>query len=313
MGSRARRAGSRSRTPNYGRLPTEQPNPRTRRLDRLAPLALVRTITAEDRRAAASVAAVARPLARAVAAVAAALRGGGRLIYAGAGTSGRLGVLDAAECPPTFGVPRGRVAGVIAGGRRALWRAVEGAEDRAADAARALARLRVGPRDVVCAICASGVTPFALGALRAARRRGARTVMVTCAPSARLAALADIVIAPRVGPEVVAGSTRMKAGLATKMVLHTLTTAAMVRVGKVYGNLMVDVMPTSAKLRARARRIVTTLTGLSPAAAAALLRRAGWRPKLAILMHRRGVSASQGRRLLAAHGGDLRAALEASS
>src|SRR3990172_8667836 len=134
------------------------------------------------------------------------LTGGGRLIYAGAGTSGRLGVLDAADCPPTFGVPRGRVAGVIAGGRRALWRAVEGAEDRAADAARALARLRVGPRDVVCAICASGVTPFALGALRAARRRGARTVMVTCAPSARLAALADIVIAPRVGPEVVAGS-----------------------------------------------------------------------------------------------------------
>jgi len=130
VGSRARRAGSRSRTPDYGRLPTEQPNPRTRRLDRLAPLALVRTITAEDRRAAASVAAVARPLARAVAAVAAALRGGGRLIYAGAGTSGRLGVLDAAECPPTFGVPRGRVAGVIAGGRRALWRAVEGAEDR---------------------------------------------------------------------------------------------------------------------------------------------------------------------------------------
>lgn len=314
MGSRAaRRAGSRSRTPNYGRLPTEQPNPRTRRLDRLAPLALVRTITAEDRRAAASVAAVARPLARAVEAVAAALRGGGRLIYAGAGTSGRLGVLDAAECPPTFGVPRGRVAGVIAGGRRALWRAAEGAEDRAADAARALARLRVGPRDVVCAICASGVTPFALGALRAARRRGARTLMVTCAPSPRLRALADIVIAPRVGPEVVAGSTRMKAGLATKMVLHTLTTAAMVRVGKVYGNLMVDVMPTSAKLRARARRIVATLTGLSPAAAGVLLRRAGWRPKLAVLMHRRGVSARQGRRRLAAHGGDLRAALEASS
>ncbi|HLE45326.1 MAG TPA: N-acetylmuramic acid 6-phosphate etherase [Methylomirabilota bacterium] len=292
-------------------MPTEQPNPRTRRLDRLTPLALVRTITAEDRRAAAAVVAVAGPLARAVDAVAAALRGGGRLIYAGAGTSGRLGVLDAAECPPTFGVPRGRVVGVIAGGRRALWRAVEGAEDRAAAAERALARLGVGQRDVVCAICASGVTPFALGALRTARRRGARTLMVTCAPSPRLAALADILIAPRVGPEVVAGSTRMKAGLATKMVLHTLTTAAMVRVGKVYGNLMVDVRPTSAKLRARARRIVATLTGLSPAAAGALLRRSGWRPKLAVLMHRRGVSAGGARRLLVAHGGDLRAALEA--
>lgn len=313
MARRARHPDSASRAPDYGRLPTERPNPRTRRLDRLAPVALVRTITAEDQRAAASVAKVSRDLARAVETVAAALRSGGRLIYAGAGTSGRLGVLDAAECPPTFGVPRGRVVGIIAGGRRALWRAVEGAEDRGADAERALARLRVGPPDVVCAVCASGVTPFALGALRAARRRGARTLMVTCAPSPRHRALADIVVALRVGPEVLAGSTRMKAGLATKMVLHTLTTAAMVRVGKVYGNLMVDLMPTSVKLRARARRIVGTLTGLSPAAADALLRRAGWRPKLAVLMRRRGVSAREARRLLAASGGDLRAALEARS
>jgi N-acetylmuramic acid 6-phosphate etherase len=297
------------RAPDYGRLPTEQPNPRARDLDRLGALALVATISAEDRRAAAGVAAVRRPLARAVEVVAAVLRGGGRLVYAGAGTSGRLGVLDAAECPPTFGVPIGRVVGVIAGGRRALWRSVEGAEDRAADAARALARLRIGPGDVVCAICASGVTPFALGALRAARRRGARTLAVTCAPSPRLAALAEIVIAPRVGPEVVAGSTRMKAGLATKMVLHTLTTAAMVRVGKVYGNLMVDLRPTSRKLRARAERIVSTLTGVSPAAARALLRRAGGRPKLAVLMQVRGVPAAAARRLLAVHAEDLRAAL----
>ncbi len=309
MGSPPCRHGPRRRAPDYGRLPTEQPNPRTRNLDRLGPLALVATITAEDRRAAASVAAVRRPLARAVDLVAEALRGGGRLVYAGAGTSGRLGVLDAAECPPTFGVPPGRVVGVIAGGRRALWRAVEGAEDRAADAGRTLDRLGVGPGDVVCAICASGVTPFALGALRAARRRGARTLAVTCAASPRLAALAEIVIAPRVGPEVLAGSTRMKAGLATKMVLHTLTTAAMVRVGKVYGNLMVDVWPTNRKLRARAQRIVSMLTELSPAAARGLLRRAGGRPKLAVLMHARGVSAAAARRLLAAHGDDLRAAL----
>jgi N-acetylmuramic acid 6-phosphate etherase len=269
----------------------------------------VATITAEDRQAAASVAAVRGPLARAVEMVATALRGGGRLVYAGAGTSGRLGVLDAAECPPTFGVRPGRVVGVIAGGRRALWRAVEGAEDRAGDAGRALSRLRLGPADVVCAICASGVTPFALGALRAARRRGARTLAVTCAPSPRLAALADVVIAPRVGPEVLTGSTRMKAGLATKMILHTLTTGAMVRLGKVYGNLMVDLRPTSAKLEARARRIVVALTGLSPAAAQALLGRAGRRPKVAVLMHRRGLSAPAARRRLLAHAGDLGAAL----
>ena len=301
---------SRRRAPDYAALPTEQVNPGTRRLDRLSAPDLVATITAEDRRAAASVAAVREPLARAIQVVASALRGGGRLVYAGAGTSGRLGVLDAAECPPTFGLPPGRVVGLIAGGRRALWRAVEGAEDRAGDAGRALARLRVGRADVVCAICASGVTPFALGALRAARRRGARTLAVTCSPSPTLAALAEIVIAPLVGPEVLAGSTRMKAGLATKMVLHTLTTGAMVRTGKVYGNLMVDLRPTSAKLRARARRIVAALTGLSPGAARALLSRAGGRPKLAVLMQRRGLSAPAARRVLAACGGDLGVALE---
>ncbi|MGH7318424.1 MAG: N-acetylmuramic acid 6-phosphate etherase, partial [Candidatus Rokuibacteriota bacterium] len=189
-------------------------------------------------------------------------------------------------------------------------RAVEGAEDRAVPAQRALARLRVGPGDVVCAICASGLTPFTLGALRAARRRGARTLMVTCAPSARLAALAEIVIAPRVGPEVVAGSTRMKAGLATKMVLHTLTTASMIRLGKVYGNLMVDVRPGSAKLRARALRIVTALTGLAPVRARLLLRQARGRPKVAVVMHHGGLSAGEARRLLAAHGDSLGAALE---
>jgi N-acetylmuramic acid 6-phosphate etherase len=297
------------RRPDYAALPTERRNPRARRLDRLPPRRLVALITAEDRRAAAAVAAVGRPLARAVALVAAALAGGGRLVYVGAGTSGRLGALDAAECPPTFGVDRGRVVAVIAGGRRALTRAVEGAEDRAGDAGRALTRLGVGPRDVVCAICASGVTPFTLGALGVARRRGARTVLVTCAPRAGLRRLADVVVAPRVGPEVVAGSTRMKAGLATKMVLHTLTTSAMVRIGKVYGNLMVDVRPTSAKLRARALRIVGTLTGLAPAAARALLARAGNRPKLAVVMHRRRLAPSAARRLLRAHGDHLGPAL----
>jgi N-acetylmuramic acid 6-phosphate etherase len=270
---------------------------------------LVATITREDRRAAASVGAVRQPLARAVDLVARALEAGGRLVYAGAGTSGRLGVLDAAECPPTFGVSSGRVVGVIAGGRRALWQAVEGAEDRGGDARRALGRLRVGPRDVVCGVCASGVTPFALAALREARRRGAGTIAVTCAPSAALRALADVLVAPSPGPEVLAGSTRMKAGLATKMVLHTLTTGAMVRLGKVYGRLMVDLRPTSRKLRARALRIVAELTGLPPASARALARRAGGRPAVALVMHRLGLDAVTARRCLAAHHGDLRSAL----
>jgi N-acetylmuramic acid 6-phosphate etherase len=303
------RARRRRRQPDYAALPTERANPRARRLDRLSAPDLVASITREDRRAAAAVAAVRRPLARAVELVAAALRTGGRLVYVGAGTSGRLGVLDAAECPPTFGVPRGRVVGVIAGGRRALTRAVEGAEDRPRDGARAMARLGVGSRDVVCAICASGVTPFTVGALRAARRRGARTLAVTCAPSPRLRRLAGIVVAPRVGPEVVAGSTRMKAGLATKMVLHTLTTGAMVRVGKVYRNLMVDVRPTNAKLRARAIRIVAALTGLAPPAARRLLYAAGDRCKVAVLMHHRGLRADAARRLLRAEGDNLGAAL----
>jgi N-acetylmuramic acid 6-phosphate etherase len=172
-----------------------------------------------------------------------------------------------------------------------------------------MARLRVGSRDVVCAICASGVTPFTLGALAAARRRRARTMAVTCAPSRQLLALAAVVVAPSVGPEVLAGSTRMKAGLATKMVLHTLTTAAMVRAGRVYGNLMVDVRPTSTKLRARVVRIVTVLTGLPAPRARTLLRRAGGHPKLAVLMHRRRLSATAARRLLVTHHGHLGLAL----
>lgn len=310
------RSGHRSPRPrraayrvDYAVLATERRNPRTRSLDRLDARALVAAITTEDRRAAASVAAAQRPLARAVELVAGALRAGGRLVYVGAGTSGRLGFLDAAECPPTFGVAPNRVVGVMAGGRRALVRAVEGAEDRRVDARHALRSLRIGRADVVCAICASGVTPFALAGLREARRRGARTILVTCAPPSAAKTLAEVVVTLRVGPEVIAGSTRMKAGLATKMVLHTLTTAAMVRLGKVYGNLMVDVVSTSAKLRARATGIVSTLTGLPPGGARKLLARARGRPKVAVVMHRSGVSIGTARRRLAAHGGDLRATL----
>jgi N-acetylmuramic acid 6-phosphate etherase len=200
--------------------------------------------------------------------------------------------------------------GVIAGGRRALWRAVEGAEDRDAAARQAIRRLRVGPRDVVCGICASGVTPFALAAIQEGRRRGARTIVVTCAPSPMLRELADVVVAPRPGPEVLTGSTRMKAGLATKMVLHTVTTGAMVRLGKVYGNMMVDLRPSSRKLRARALRMIGRLTGLPPGPAQALARRAGGRPNVALVMHRLGLDAATARKRLAAHGDNLRAALE---
>ncbi len=308
-GRRARSRPERAAGVAYGALPTERPNPRTRRLDRMTAARLVAAITREDARVPAAVARVRRPLARAVIRVAEALRGGGRLVYVGAGTSGRLGVLDAAECPPTFGTAPGQVVAVIAGGPRAFGRAVEGAEDRRREAVRALARLRVGPRDVVCAICASGVTPFALAALREARRRGASTLAVTCVPSPRLRALAELVIAPRVGPEVLAGSTRMKAGLAAKMVLHTLTTAVMVRLGKVYGNLMVDLRPTSAKLRARATRIVAALSGLPRSRAERLLRRAGGRPKVALVMHHLGLSRRGAEARLAAQGGDLRAVI----
>ena len=307
---RQARRSSQVAAARYARLATERSNPRTRDLDRLPTAALVAAIVSEDRRAAASVALIRPALTRAVDLVARALGAGGRLVYVGAGTSGRLGVLDAAECPPTFGVSPSRVVGVIAGGPRALRRAVEGAEDRAADARRALGRLGVSHRDVVCAICASGVTAFVLAALREARRRGAGRVLVTCAPTPELGMLADVMIAPRVGPEVLTGSTRMKAGLATKMVLHTLTTGAMVRLGKTYGNLMIDVVPTNRKLRARARRIVTALTGLKPAAAGRLLAQAGGHPPLAVLMARRSLDAHGARRLLAAHGGSLRAALE---
>lgn len=295
---------------DYGKLPTERPNPRSRHLDRLSPSQLVALIQAEDERAARAVRRVRGPLARAIEWVAASLREGGRLIYVGAGSSGRLGALDAAECVPTFGIDPRQVVAVVAGGPGSLVRAVEGAEDRAEEARAALARLRVEPSDVVFAICASGVTPFALAALRVARQRGARTILLTCAPRPQHRRLAELILAPRVGPEVLAGSTRMKAGLATQMILHTLTTGAMVRLGKVYQNRMVDLKPTSRKLRARAIRIVAELTGESPGAAADLLMKAGGRPIVALVMHRRRVSRARAESLLAGHRGPLYTLLE---
>jgi len=271
---------------------TEKRNPRSIDIDARSTVEIVDLINAEDRGVPQAVAKERERIAAAVDLIVERFRTGGRLFYVGAGTSGRLGVLDASECPPTFGVSRSLVQGIIAGGRRALVRSIEGAEDYPDDGAEAVDRRRVGPTDVVVGLAACGMTPFVRGALQRARRIGAATVFVTCAPEAVRSAPADIVINPVVGPEVVTGSTRMKAGTATKLVLNTLTTTAMVRLGKVYGNLMVDLQAVNDKLRDRSVRIVMDVTGLSRSRARTLLRRAGGKVKPAIVMHSRRVDLS---------------------
>jgi N-acetylmuramic acid 6-phosphate etherase len=297
------------------RLTTEKRNPASSDIDRLDTLSMVRVINAQDAKVAAAVGRVSREIAAAVDAIAEAFARGGRLFYVGAGTSGRLGVLDASECPPTFGVRRTLVQGIIAGGRRALVRSIEGAEDDPAQGAAEIDRRRVGKKDVVIGIAACGLTPFVRGAVARARARGAVTGFVTCAPEARKHIRADIIINPVVGPEVVTGSTRMKAGTATKLVLNTLTTAAMIRIGKVYGNLMVDLRATNAKLRDRSERIVIAAAGsagakLSRPRARKLLAAAGGSAKLAILMHLGNLTAVQGKRLLLVCGQSLRRSLQ---
>ncbi len=260
----------------------------------------------EDARAVRAVGRQLPQVARAVRLIAHALDQGGRLFFIGAGTSGRLGVMEAAECPPTFQTHPSMVQAIIAGGRRAVFRSREGAEDRRASA-RAAVRRRVRASDVVVGLSASGVTPFVDAALRAARARRARTVLVTCHP--RTTIPADVRIAPSVGPEVLTGSTRLKAGTATKLVLNMLTLGAMARLGKTYGNLMVDVRPTSSKLRARSLRIIQSLTGSSERDAAAHLRAARGRVKVAVLMARNGLAYQAARRRLAEANGSLRQAL----
>lgn len=294
-------------------LSTEQINPRTLDIDVLDARAIVERIHTEDRRAFDAVGEVLDAIADAVERVVTAFQSGGRLIYAGAGTSGRLGVLDAAECPPTFGTDPDIVQGVLAGGLEALVRAREGAEDVAEDGARAIAERSVGEHDVVVGIAAGSTTPFVIGALEEARRRGATTVFVTCVPPADLPAAvrADVVIAPVTGPEVVTGSTRMKAGTATKLVLNSITTAAMIRTGKTYGNLMVDLRVTSSKLEDRGRRILRDLLGLDYEDAGELLREAGGSVKTALVMRRLGVDRADAERRLEEAGGFLRQAWDA--
>jgi N-acetylmuramic acid 6-phosphate etherase len=290
---------------------TEKRNPRSRDIDRLTTLGIVRLINSEDRLVVPAVGSQARAIAAGVEMIVERFRRGGRLFYVGAGTSGRLGVLDAAECPPTFGVPPTLVQGIIAGGRRALVRAVEGAEDNESAGAAAIDRRRIRPRDVVVGIAACGLTPFVRAALRRAMTLGAATIFITCSPEAVGQAPADLVINPAVGPEIITGSTRMKAGTATKLALNTLTTATMIRMGKVFGNLMVDLKATNNKLRDRSVRIVMEMTGLSRPAAAKLLARADGRVKPAIVMHRRKCSAARAAEILDACGQSLRKAIEA--
>ena len=290
-------------------LTTEAINPATADLDCLDPLELVRAINAEDARVAAAVERELPSIAAAIEQIAARLRRGGRLVYLGAGTSGRLGVLDAAECPPTFGTPPELVVGWIAGGPTALIQAVEEVEDSAETGRADAAALGVGPADAVVGIAASGRTPYVLGALAHANAAGALTIALTCNPETPLAALAAIAIAPVVGPEAIAGSTRLKAGTAQKMVLNMLSTGAMVLLGKTFGNLMVDVQATNAKLRRRAVAIVQSATGLDEASAAALLRAAGGHAKTAIVAARAGLDPAAARARLEAAGGSVRAAL----
>jgi N-acetylmuramic acid 6-phosphate etherase len=279
--------------------PTERPNPRTTRLDRLPTRRIVELLNREDARVAAAVRRALPQVARAADAVAKALREGRRVFYVGAGTSGRLGVLDAAEIPPTFGVPPRRVQAVIAGGRRAVFRSVEGAEDSAAAGAHDLGRRGLGRGDVVVVLTASGTTPYALGALEYARRRGAVSVAVTAVPRSSAARRARIAVCVATGAEAIAGSTRLKAGTAQKMVLNLLSTAAMVRLGHVYRNLMVNVATTNRKLRARGRRVLREALGRSPAAAERLLRQSGGKLKAAMVMGRLGCSRREAERRLA--------------
>jgi N-acetylmuramic acid 6-phosphate etherase len=304
------RRSPRPRQRAFDRLLTEQRNPRTRAIDTLSVPEILGLIHREDATVARAVAAERANLARGVRLLLERLRSGGRMTFVGAGTSGRLGVLEAAELPPTFDTPPDLAQAVMAGGPECVWASKEGAEDDARDGARQVRLRKVRAGDVVIGIAASGVTPFVHGALAEARRRGAGRILVTCNRRGVPASAADVIIAPRVGPEVITGSTRLRAGTATKMVLNALTVATMIRLGKVYENLMVDLQTRSDKLEARAKRIVRTLTGVSDAAAARALRAAGDRAKVAVVMLRRGVSRARAERLLAANGGMLRGALE---
>ncbi len=286
---------------------TERRNPRSATIDTASSLEIVDLIGGEDAGVPGAVAKARVEIAAAIDLIEAAFRAGGRLIYVGAGTSGRLGVLDAAECPPTFGTPPEMVVGLIAGGAAALVRSIEGAEDDTAAAVRELSSLKVGDKDVVVGIAASGTTPYVGSALARAQALGSRTIFLSCSePPERLRDSCDVCITVPVGPEIVTGSTRMKAGTATKLVLNTLTTGAMIRLGKTYGNLMVDLRAWNDKLVDRSQRIVMEAAGVDRTAARSAIEAADGNVKTAIVMARRGVPKTEAERLLAQHAGKLR-------
>jgi N-acetylmuramic acid 6-phosphate etherase len=290
-------------------LPTEAINPDTLAIDKMEVRDIVDLITNEDRRLVTAVHRERERIAHGVEILTEALKKGGRIFLVGAGTSGRLGVVEAAEMPPTFGTSPELVQAIMAGGQEAVFRAREGVEDNFEEGARSVARLRVTKRDVIIGVSASGITQFVRGALTGGRNKGARIIFVTCWPGTELQNYVDLIIAPAVGPEVIAGSTRLKAGTATKMVLNMLTTISMIRVGKTYGNLMVDVKTGSEKLKDRARRIVAIVTGADPEEAGELLQKAKWNVKAAIVMKKAGVTHTQALRRLKSADDSIREAL----
>jgi len=274
-------------------LPTEQINPASLAIDKTPVLDIIDMVVNEDRKVIAAVQKEREKIAHGIEIIAQALRKGGRIIFIGAGTSGRLGVVEAAEMPPTFGTDPRVVQAIMAGGQAAVFQAKEGVEDNYEEGGRSIGRLRLTNRDVVVGVSASGITPFVRGALTRGRKAGAKIIFVTCWPGSELQNFVDLIIAPAVGPEIIAGSTRLKAGTATKMVLNMLTSVAMIKWGKTYGNLMVDVKTGSEKLKDRARRILGVVTGLEYDSADALLKRAKWNVKAAIVMQKTGLTLPQ--------------------
>lgn len=292
-------------------LVTEARNPASEQIDNKSTMEILKIINQEDQKVPQVVQGEIPYIAQAVDLLVEVFKKGGRLFYIGAGTSGRLGVLDAAECPPTFGTDPEMVQGIIAGGEKALVRAQEGLEDRAELGAKDLLQRGVTKNDVVCGVAASYRTPYVLGAIRKAREIGAKTIYVTCNPRSEIKVEVDIAICPVVGPEVVMGSTRMKAGTATKLVLNMLTTASMIRLGKVYGNMMVDLMMTSRKLEERSKRVVMMVTGVDYDQAAAVLKEAKGHVKTALVMILAGISAEEAKKRLQESDGFVRKAIEA--
>jgi len=293
----------------YQFLPTEAINTSTLGIDRMPVADILDLMSAEDRKVVSAVHKERERIAVGVEIIADALKKGGRLLLVGAGTSGRLCILEAAEMPLTFGTTPNQVLAIMAGGQDAVFHPREGVEDQFEEGARSVARLRIAKKDVIIGVSASGITPFVRGALTGARKKGARIIFLTCWPGNELQNFVDLIIAPAVGPEVIAGSTRLKAGTATKMVLNMLTTIAMIRIGKTYGNLMVDVHTGSDKLQDRARRIVAMVTGLDPDQAGELLTQAKWDVKVAIVMNKAGLSRAQAVRKLKSSDDSIRQAL----